>query len=82
MRLDRFFLYTGIGAAIWCSVLLAIGWAIGKAGETLSRAEVSLYTRHAMLAMVPVTVILVGGYVWWHRRRSRRPGSSSVKGDG
>lgn len=72
MRLDRFFLYTGLGAAIWCSVLLFIGWGIGKAGETLSRAEVALYTRHAMLAMVPLTGLLVGGYIWWHRRRSRR----------
>ena len=72
MRLDRFFLYTALGAAIWCSVLLAIGWVIGAAGDTLARSVVTLYTRHAVVAMVPLTAALVGGYVWWHRRRSRR----------
>jgi len=82
MRLDRFFLYTALGAGLWCTVLLAIGWGIGKAGETLSRAEVQLYTRHVILAMVPIVALLVGGYVWWHRRRSRRAGPPSVMADG
>lgn len=72
MRLDRFFLYTGAGAAIWCAVLLAIGWLIGQAGGALSRDQIEVYTRHAIIAMVPLTVVLVAGYVWWHRR-SRRP---------
>lgn len=74
MRLDRFFLYTAAGAAIWCSVLLFIGWLIGAEGETLARDLVTRYTRHAVLAMVPVTILVVAGYVWWHRRRSRRAG--------
>jgi len=72
MRLDRFFLYTGAGAAIWCAVLLAIGWIIGKAGGTLAREVVQTYTRHAVLAMVPLTILLIAGYVWWYRRRTRR----------
>lgn len=72
MRLGRFFLYTAAGAAIWCAVLLAIGWVIGAAGETLARDLVERYTRHAILAMIPLTIVLVGGYLWWHRRRSRR----------
>lgn len=72
MRLDRFFLYTGVGAAIWCAVLLAIGWLIGQAGQALSKDQIEVYTRHAIIAMVPLTVVLVAGYVWWHRR-ARRP---------
>lgn len=72
MRLDRFFLYTGAGAAIWCAVLLAIGWVIGAAGESLARDVVERYTRHAILAMVPLTALVVGVYLWWHRRRARR----------
>jgi len=74
MRLDRFFLYTGVGAAIWCAVLLAIGWLVGKAGGTLARDQIEAYTRHAVIAMVPVTIALVGGYIWWHRRSGRRHG--------
>jgi len=72
MRLDRFFLYTGAGAAIWCAVLLGIGWIIGKAGGVLARDVVETYTRHAVLVMVPVTLLLVGWYVWRQRRRARR----------
>lgn len=72
MRLDRFFLYTAAGAAIWCAVLLAIGWIIGAAGESLAKDIVARYTRHAILAMVPLTALLVGAYLWWHRRRARR----------
>jgi len=74
MRLDRFFLYTGVGAAIWCAVLLSIGWLVGKAGGTLARDQVEAYTRHVVIAMVPVTIALVGGYIWWHRRSGRRNG--------
>jgi membrane protein DedA with SNARE-associated domain len=74
MRLDRFFFYTGVGAAIWCAVLLAIGWLVGKAGGTLARDQIESYTRHAVIAMVPVTIALVGGYLWWHRRSRRKNG--------
>jgi membrane protein DedA with SNARE-associated domain len=82
MRLDRFFLYTALGAGLWCTVLLGIGWGIGKAGEALSRDQVALYTRHAVLVMVPLAVALVAGYIWWHRHRSRRAGPPSVTADG
>lgn len=71
MRLDRFFLYTGVGAAIWCAVLLGIGWLLGQAGSALSQDQIEAYTRRAVLAMVPLTVVLVLGYLWWHRRRRR-----------
>jgi len=74
MRLDRFFLYTGVGAAIWCAVLLAIGWVVGRAGGALSRAQIEVYTRQAIVVMIPVAVALVALYVWWHRRRLGRQG--------
>jgi membrane protein DedA with SNARE-associated domain len=74
MRLDRFFLYTGVGAALWCAVLLGIGWLIGKAGGALSRAQIETYTRQAIIVMVPLSVVLVAGYVWWQRRRGRGAG--------
>jgi len=75
MRLDRFFLFTGVGAALWCSVLLGIGWLVGKAGGVLSRAQIETYTRHAILVMVPLCVALVAGYVWRRRQQDRRAGS-------
>ena len=74
MRLDRFFLYTGVGAAIWCTVLLGIGWVVGKAGGTLARDQVEAYTRYAVMALVPITIALIAGYVWWYRRSGKRSG--------
>ncbi len=70
MRLDRFFLYTGVGAALWCGVLLAAGWIIGAAGATLSREAMTDYAHRAVLLMVPLTILVVVGYLLWHRRRS------------
>jgi len=75
MRLDRFFLFTGVGAAIWCSVLLGIGWLVGKAGGALSRDQIETYTRQAIIVMVPLSVALVAGYVWWQRRLAQGKGS-------
>lgn len=75
MHLGRFFAYTGAGAAIWCAVLLAIGWIIGRAGSGLSRELLQDYTHRAVLLMVPLTVLLVVSYVAWHR--SRRGGGDA-----
>ncbi len=76
MRLDKFFLYTAAGAGIWCAVLLGIGWLIGRVGATRSREELNevatRYAHQAILWMVPLTIIVVGAYVWLHRRRRRR----------
>jgi membrane protein DedA with SNARE-associated domain len=75
MRLDRFFLFTGVGAAIWCSVLLFVGWLVGKAGGALSRAQIETYTRQAIVVMVPLSIVLVVGYIWRQRRLARGKGS-------
>ncbi len=80
MRLDRFFLYTGAGAALWCAVLLAVGWIIGKAGGTLSRDVLTAYAHRAVLWMVPLTLAVVVAYVFWHRRRAKNAGPAPAAG--
>jgi membrane protein DedA with SNARE-associated domain len=76
MRLDKFFLYTAAGAGIWCAVLLGIGWLIGRVGATRSREELNevatRYAHQAILWMVPITIVVVGGYVLLYRKRRRR----------
>ena len=84
MRLDRFFAYTSAGAAIWCLVLLAVGWVIGKAGSGLTsalRRELFRdYAHRAILLMVPLTVIVVVAYVVWHRTRRGGDGPAPDSG--
>lgn len=75
MRLDRFALYTAIGAGVWCAILTYIGWYLGTQAErleTLRAEEVHRYVNLALLAMAPTLVALVTWYVIRHRRRSSR----------
>jgi len=74
MRLDRFFLYTAVGAGLWCAVLLSIGWLIGEAGEALNRDLVMRWSHQAVLWMVPVVGVVVILYLRWNRRRALAAG--------
>ena len=73
MRLDRFFAYTAAGAGIWCAILLGIGYAIGKAGETMTPEEqgamFTAWSHQAVLILLPVLAVVVIGYVLIQRRR-------------
>lgn len=72
MPLGLFFLYTGVGAGIWAAILMAIGWVIGKEGRALSREQVTTYSHHAVVILIPLVALLIAGYVLWHRRRKAR----------
>jgi len=78
MPLGRFFLYTATGAGIWWLVLMVIGWVIGKEGRKWSPDLVYAYTNRALVILIPAMVVLIVGYVIWHRRRSR-PGAPPVQ---
>jgi membrane protein DedA with SNARE-associated domain len=69
MKLGRFFGYTAAGAGIWCAILMAIGWVIGKEGGKLSREVLTRYSHQALLYLVPGAALIVAGYVLWHRRQ-------------
>jgi membrane protein DedA with SNARE-associated domain len=70
MRLDRFFAFTALGAGLWCAVLTAIGWLIGKAGgDPRSRELISRYSHNVLWVMLPLMALLIVGYVLWRRRR-------------
>jgi membrane protein DedA with SNARE-associated domain len=72
MPLGKFFAYTASGATIWCAILLAIGWFIGKNEAALSHALVAEYSRNAVLVLLPVVFVLVAAYVWRSRRAMER----------
>ena len=82
MPLSLFFLYTGVGAGIWAAILMAIGWVIGKEGRALSREQVTTYSHHAVVILIPLVALLIAGYVLWHRRRRAREAAGAGAGAG
>ena len=84
MRLDRFAFYTGLGAGIWCMILTAIGWVVGRNASLVSEMDdlardpvIHRYVGTAGLVVVPVLVLIVAVYVLRHRRRRGTHGQPS-----
>lgn len=72
MALGRFILFTGVGAGIWCAVLVYIGWIVGLQTATLDQAMVQTYTHRAVIAVIAAVAVAVAGYVVWRRAQRRR----------
>ncbi len=68
MRIGRFVFYTALGAGLWSTILVAIGYLAG-ASEEIWRPLL----RQATLWLLGGVVLLVGLYVYWHRRSRRSP---------
>jgi membrane protein DedA with SNARE-associated domain len=84
MRLERFAFYTALGAGIWCAILTYIGWYLGRHATLVTDLDEAIrdQTGLATVILVPVLVLLVGLYVWRHRRRSRMRPSELEPQDG
>lgn len=81
MRLDRFAFYTALGAGIWCAILTYIGWYLGRHAELVTDLDEAIRHETGLVTAIilPVLALLVGLYVWRHRRRARAAGNA---GDG
>ena len=64
MRLDRFVIYTSLGAGIWVTILTVIGYLLGS-NEELVRA----YVRKSTLYLLGFSVILAYAYIRRHKRK-------------
>jgi membrane protein DedA with SNARE-associated domain len=64
MAIGKFFLYTTIACAIWCSALAAIGYGLGSTYNKVVSAFGYVGYVVAALAVIAVAV------VFWHRYRS------------
>jgi membrane protein DedA with SNARE-associated domain len=74
MRLDRFVLYTALGAGIWCAILTWIGWYLGRYASNLAAdfdQLVAEYAGQATLWLVPAMVLTIGIYVYTYRRKRK-----------
>lgn len=67
MALPLFIVYTAIGSAIWNSVLIGAGWALGERWE-----DVSQYTKIFQYIVIVLIIILVGRFIW-RRWREGKP---------
>ena len=78
MRLDRFALYTALGAGLWCSILTYIGWYLGRHAEALTTPVLRHYSARATLYLVPLIVLALGVHVWRQRRDAGQGGGGPV----
>ena len=63
----KFTAYTLLGAGIWVSVLSWIGYFIGANQELIMK-----YSHEAVIDVIAFSVVLVGIYVWLHKRKLAR----------
>ena len=63
----KFTAYTLLGAGIWVTVLTWIGYFIGANQELIMK-----YSHEAVIDVIAFSVVLVGVYVWLHKRKQAR----------
>jgi membrane protein DedA with SNARE-associated domain len=71
MPLPKFILYTAVGAAVWCAILTWIGYFLGQHEAVLRTEEIHRYVTWALIALIPLSLIVVFVYVLRRRRRQR-----------
>ncbi|MEI6564246.1 MAG: DedA family protein [bacterium] len=70
MKMSHFLLYTGLGAAIWVSILSYIGFLCGQNLDLIKK-----YSHLCTLGVIIGCVLLISVYVWIHKRRKARYGN-------
>lgn len=78
MNYAKFLAYTAAGSAIWCAILTAIGFYIGKESVGKSAQELAeMYTKWGKLAAYGAAVaciVMIAVYVWRHKRKTASEG--------
>ena len=64
MNIKLFTLYTGIGGAIWCSVLIGLGYVIGE-NELMIKTNL----KQANIIILLLMSVLVAYYIWAKNRK-------------
>ncbi|MEI7879446.1 MAG: DedA family protein [bacterium] len=71
MKMSHFLLYTGIGSAIWMTILTYIGYLCGKNMELIKK-----YSHICTLGVIIGCVVLIAVYIWLHKRRQAKYGKT------
>jgi membrane protein DedA with SNARE-associated domain len=80
MNLARFLFFTGLGAGIWVTILVWIGYAAGTQLDNITSESIKelwhVYSTEITLGLILFCILLIGGYILWYRRKkSRRSGA-------
>ena len=75
MSMGRFLFYTGMGSGIWVTILAYIGFYVqrivaspeGDAAEQMFKK----YSKTCTLGVLAACAVIIGVYVWWHRRKRK-----------
>lgn len=67
MKMGPFLFYTAVGSAIWSTILTVLGYYVGEQQELLH-----LYYREIGIGLLVFCVLLIGIYVWWHKKMKNR----------
>ena len=67
MRLDRFVIYTSLGAGLWVIILTAIGYLVGSNEEMIRD-----YTKKSTLYLFGFVAVAAYLYIWSYKRRRAR----------
>jgi membrane protein DedA with SNARE-associated domain len=69
MNIPRFLFLTGLGSGIWCAILAAIGYFVGK-----NKDLVAQYSKHAAIGVTVACLAMIAIYVYCHRRKQAAGG--------
>jgi membrane protein DedA with SNARE-associated domain len=69
MHVGKFCFYTAFGAGLWVCVLAYIGYFVGNNREMIMQTS-----RQWSVYVIVGCVLLVGGYIAWHRRKAKQQG--------
>jgi membrane protein DedA with SNARE-associated domain len=72
MKMSHFLLFTGIGSAIWMTILTYIGFLCGKNMELIKK-----YSHLCTLGVIVGCVLLIVVYIWLHKRRAAKYGKGN-----
>ncbi|MEI8139799.1 MAG: DedA family protein [bacterium] len=74
MKMSHFLLYTGIGSAIWVSILAYIGFLCGKNMDLIKK-----YSHICTIGVIIGCVVIIVVYTWLHKRRQAKYGKASAQ---
>jgi len=69
MKMSHFLFYTGIGSALWVSILTGIGYTCGRNLDLIKR-----YSHIGTLCVIAGSVLIIIIYIWAHKRRLAKYG--------